>query len=140
MSSFQKDLSNTPFDNLKVLINFVDSHFQSLGKPVKEKIYNEFYARRFQELKNMVANNRVTLDVGIKGIQDALSKGGNIYKSFLILSRFTQVIESKIKTHEDRLVKLSRSFDPLLVSLSGHEKQVISLLEKIRSLNQKNKK
>lgn len=133
--SFQKDLSDTPSGNLKILINFMDSHFQSFEKYAKEKVRNEFYVRRLQTLKKLVADDRTNLDMGKKGIQDALSEGGNIYKSCSQLSKFTQDIKSKIKAHEDQLVKLSQSFDLLSISLSGHEKQVISLLEKLRSLN-----
>lgn len=38
---------------------------------------------------------------------------------------------SFIKEHEDHLDQLSQSFDPLSVSLSGREAQVVSLFEKI---------
>lgn len=118
----------------------MDIHFQSFEKSTEEKVRNEFHARRFQTLKNMVIDDRITLDASIKSIQEALSEGGNIYKSCLKLSKFTQDIERKIKEHEDQLDQLSQSFDLLLVSLSGHEAQVVSLLEKIRSLNRENVK
>lgn len=89
MPSFQKDLSNTPLSQLKSIINFVDSHFQSFEKSDEEKVHNEFYARMLQTLKKIVADNKITLDIGIKCIKEALSKRGNIYKSCLMLSRFT---------------------------------------------------
>lgn len=55
----------------------------------------------------MVVGDRVTLDTCVKGIQDALSKGGNIYKLCLSLSKFTQDIEKKTKEHEDQLAQMS---------------------------------
>lgn len=71
-------------------------------------------------------DDRITLDASIKSVDEALSKGGNIYTSCLKLSKFTQDIEKKIKENEDQLDHWSQSFDPLLVSLSGHEAQVFT--------------
>lgn len=46
MPSFQKDSLDTSSEQLKILINSVDSHFQSFEKSVEEKVWNEFNARR----------------------------------------------------------------------------------------------
>lgn len=54
----------------------------------------------------MVIDDIITLYAGIKSVQEALSKGGNIHKSCLKLSKFTQNIERKIKQHEDQLDQL----------------------------------
>lgn len=43
----------------------------------------------------MIVDDKVTLDTCVKGIQDILTEGGNIYKSFLSLSKFTMDIEKK---------------------------------------------
>lgn len=86
-------------------------------------------------MKKMIAKDRVTLDACVKSMKDALSEGGNMYKSCLSLKKFTKDIEKKSKDHEDELASISQLVDPLSVSLSSHEDQVTSLLEKIRSLN-----
>lgn len=55
MPSFQKDSSNTPSEQLKSLINYVDSHFESFEKSAKEKVQNEFDTKRLRTLKKMIA-------------------------------------------------------------------------------------
>jgi hypothetical protein len=42
-------------------------------------------------------NDRTLLFAYVKSIQDALSEGGNIYKSCLLGSKFVEEIEKKIK-------------------------------------------
>lgn len=140
MPSFQKDTSDTPFDQMKSLINSVDNHFESFEKSPEEKVCNEFNARRLQKLKRIIVDGRVTLDMCVKSMQDSLFEDGNIYKSCLTLPKFTQDIEKKSKEHEDQLAQMSQSFDLLSVSMSSYEDQVISLVEKIRSLSQENRK
>lgn len=56
------------------------------------------------------------------------------------ISKFIWDIEKKAKEHEVQLSQMSQSFDPLSVSLSSHEDQVISFLEKITSLSQEKEK
>lgn len=56
------------------------------------------------------------------------------------MSKFTKDVEKKSKEHEDQLACISQSFDPLSDSMSNHEDQVISLLDKIKSLSHDRKK
>lgn len=76
--SFQKDTLDTPSRKLKILINSIDTHFESFEKFVEEKVQNELNAKRLQNLKKMIAKDRVTLDACVKSMQDALSKGVNL--------------------------------------------------------------
>lgn len=82
----------------------------------------------------MIASDRVLLDTCIKSIQDAPSEGGSVYKEFLSLSKFTEDIGKQIKEHEKKLADLSQSIDRLIVSVSSQERQVITLLDKIKNL------
>lgn len=93
--SFQKDTSNTPSGQFKNLIDSVDSHFEYLKKFAEEKVRNEFDARRLCTLKNMISNDRATLCNCVKSLQDAITIGGNLYKSCLFLNKFTADIEKK---------------------------------------------
>ncbi|XP_059069826.1 uncharacterized protein LOC131046319 [Cryptomeria japonica] len=111
-----------------------NKHFESFEKSTNEKVQNEFNAKRLQNLKRMIAKDKATLGECVKRMQDALSKGGNLYKSCLSLNKFTTDIEKKSKVHENELECISQSVDSLEASLSSHENQVICL-EKIRSLN-----
>lgn len=117
MPSFQKDSFDTPSSQLKSMINSVDTHFESFEKFVEEKVQHEFNTKRLQNLKKMIANDKVTLDTCVKSMQEALSEGGNLYKSCLSLKRFTKDFEKNSKEHEDELACISQSVDPLLVSL-----------------------
>lgn len=71
----------------------------------------------------------------MKSMQDAITVGGNLYKSCLSLNKFTTNIEKKSQEYKDQLKIMSKSVDPLSNSLSQHENQVIYLLEKIQSLS-----
>lgn len=135
MPSFQKDTSDTPFEQLKSLINFVDEHFESFERSVEEKVLNEFNANRLQNLKRMISKDKATLGECVKRMQDKLFVSGNLYKSCLSLNKFTTDIENKSKVHENEFERISQSVDSLTISLSSHENQVTSLLGKIRSLN-----
>lgn len=86
-------------------------------------------------MKRMIAKDRATLGECVKSLQDALSKGENLYKSFLSLNKFSANIEMKSKVYEKNLEYISQLVDSLSASLSSHENHVISLLEKIKSLN-----
>lgn len=105
--SYVKNKFDTPSEQLKSLINSMDTHFESLEKSAAVKVRGEFNAKRLRTLKRMITDDRVTLDTCIKRVQDALSKGGNIYKSCLSLSKFTKDIEKKSKEHEDQLARIS---------------------------------
>lgn len=107
MPSYVKNKSEYPSGQLKSLIDFVDTHSESLEKFVEAKVHSEFNAKRLGTLKRMISDDRVVLDTCIKSTQDALSEGGNIYKSCLSLSKFTDDIEKKSKEHEMQLVGIS---------------------------------
>lgn len=106
MTSFQKDTSDTPSGQLKSLINFVDSHFESFEKCTKVKVQNEFNAKMLLTLKIMIVDDRDTLDTCMKSMQDAMFEGRNIYKSLLSLSKLAEDIEKKCKDHEDELTQI----------------------------------
>lgn len=135
MPTFQKNTFDTPSGKLKNLINSMDTHFESLEKSVEVKVHNEFNAKRLRTLKRMIADDRASLDTCVKSMQDGLSEGDNIYKSCLSLSKFTKDIEKKSKEHEEQLAKISQSLDPLSTSMNSKEDQLISLLDKIKSLS-----
>lgn len=72
----------------------------------------------------------------MKCIQDALDEGSHIYKSCLILPKFTIDIDKKIRECEGQLSRISQSYAPQSVSASDFESQVFCILNKIKSLNQ----
>lgn len=81
----------------------MSTHFESLEKSAEIKAKNEFEAKRFRTLKKMIINDRGLLDTCVKSIQDALSEGGNIYKSCLSHSKFLADIEKQIVENEKTL-------------------------------------
>lgn len=103
MSIFQKDTLDSPSGQLKSLINWVSTHFESLEKSAKVKVCSEFNSKRLKTLKRMIVDDRASLYICIKSMQDALSEGENIYKSCVPLSKLTEDIEKKSKEHEDQL-------------------------------------
>lgn len=78
----------------------VDSHFESLQKAVDVKVLNNFNAMRLRIVLKMVEGDRVSLITDMKGISEALNEGGNIYKSCLLLPKFTIDLDKKIKEWE----------------------------------------
>lgn len=73
MPSFQKDTSDTPFGQLKSMINSVNTHFESFEKSIEDIVQSEFNGKRLQNLKRMIAKDRVTLDSCVMSTKDALS-------------------------------------------------------------------
>lgn len=65
----------------------------------------------------MIANDKYLLATSVKNIQSALFEGGNIYKSCLSLSKFTEDIEKKMKECEKQLADITQAFDPLTISV-----------------------
>lgn len=57
MPSFQKDSFDSPYSQLKSMINSVDTYFESFEKSVEEKVRNEFDTKRLQTLKKMIEND-----------------------------------------------------------------------------------
>lgn len=135
MPTYVKDTLDSPSRQLKNLINFVSTHFQSLEKSAEIKVWNEFDAKRFNELQKVIANDISLLETYVKSIQDALSKGGNVYKSYLSFSMFVVDIEKQIMQNEKLLIGISQPFDPLSVYVASQETQVISLFDKIKNLS-----
>lgn len=68
---------------------------------------NQFNFIILTHFLKMIEDDRVSLLVALKDIQDALDKGGNIYKSCLILSKFTIDINKKIRECESQLANVS---------------------------------
>ena len=140
MPTYVKDPSGSSSGELKKLINSVSTHFESLEKLALVKVQKEFDARKISKLKGLIANDKSLLATCVKNIQSALSEGGRIYKSCLSLSKLTEENEKKVKDHEKELAAISNAFDPLTVSVGEQEGQVISLLDKIKSLKCDNDK
>lgn len=60
----------------------------------------------------MTESDRVSLITSMKGIQDALDEGGQIYKSCLIFPKFIMDIDKKIRECESQLPSISLSYAP----------------------------
>ncbi|XP_057833904.1 uncharacterized protein LOC131044567 [Cryptomeria japonica] len=107
---FKKGKKDVDKDKHQDKLNKVEEDAEKLAEI---KVWNEFDAKRFGELQKMIANDRSLLDTYVKGIQDALSKGGNVYKSCLSFPKFVADIEKHIMANEKLLTIISQSFDPL---------------------------
>jgi len=121
MPSFQKDPLASPSGNLKSLVNSLSTHFDSLEKLAEEKVWKEFLGKSFTEAQGIITNDRSTLDIGIKSLENALKDGGNMYKFFLSWPKVIEDIEKKVKEQEGKLSSLSQNFDPLTTSLINQE-------------------
>lgn len=78
MPSFHKDTSDTSFRQLRSLIDYVNSPFESFEKSIEVKVKNEFEAKRLCTLKKMISNDRPTLSIYVKSMQDSITVGGNL--------------------------------------------------------------
>lgn len=136
LPSFKQGSSDTPSGKLKSFLKSVDSYFESLEKTAKAKVLRNFNSMRMRTVLKMIEGDKKCLVTCVKGIQDALVEGGRIYKSCLLLPKFTIEVDKKIKECEGQLGNLSQSYDPQSVFASSKENQVISLLDKIKSLSQ----
>lgn len=113
MPTFQKDTSSSPSEQLKSLINSMNTHFESLEKSIEIKAKNKFESKRFSTLMTIITNDRGLLDTCVKRIQDALLEGGNIYKSCLSPSKFVADIEKKIMENKKTLASILQYFNLL---------------------------
>lgn len=86
----------------------------------------------------MIEDDGVSLVIALKGIQDALDEGGHLYKSCLMFHKFNIYIDKKIRECEGYLASISQSYAPKSVPATNFEPQVLSILNKIKSLNQEN--
>lgn len=100
MPTHVKDPSGSSSGELKKLINSISTHFKSIEKSAMVKMQKEFDGKRFSRLKEMIANDKNLLATCIKNIQGSLSEGGKAYKSCLVLSKFTEDDEKKVKDLE----------------------------------------
>lgn len=57
--------------------------------------------------RKMIGDDRVRLNKGLQTISEALSEGGNIYKSCLILLKFTLDIDKQISVSQGKLDNIS---------------------------------
>lgn len=97
MPTYAKDTSDSPSRQLKSLINYVSTHFESLEKETKIKVSNEFNDNKFSELKKMIDHDRCLLDSWIKRTQSALCEGGNVYKSCLSYSIIFAILKNRLR-------------------------------------------
>ncbi|XP_059066371.1 uncharacterized protein LOC131857687 [Cryptomeria japonica] len=104
LPSFKQDTLDSPFGKLRSMVKLVDSHFESLEKATEVKALSHFNAKRLRTVLRMVEGDRISLITGVKGIQEALDKGGKIYKSCLLLLKFTIELDKKIKECEGKLI------------------------------------
>lgn len=134
--TFKQDTHDLPSCKIRSILKEIDTHFESPKKVVDVKILNHFNAMRLRIVLRMVEGDRASLITYMKGIQEALKEGSKIYKSCLLLSKFTIEIFKKIKECEGQLASISQSYSPHVIFASNYEAQVMYLLDKIKSLNQ----
>lgn len=95
MPTHVMDLAGSSSNELKRLIKFVESHFKSFEDLALAKVKNEF-KKRVDSVKELIAKDKDLLSTFIENVQGAISEGGKVYKSCLILSKSTKENE-KIK-------------------------------------------
>lgn len=83
----------------------------------------------------MIEDDRVRLNKGLQTISEALTKGGKIYKSCLILPKFMVDIDKQINLCHPNLAGISQSFDCNVAITSSIEGKVMALNDQISSLN-----
>lgn len=107
LPSFKQDILDSSSSKMRSMLKSVDSHFDSLEKVAKGKVLSHFNAMRLRTILRMVEGNRVSLITDLKDIQEALDEGGKIYKSCLLLLKFTIELDKKIKECEGQLAGIS---------------------------------
>lgn len=65
-----------------------------------------------------------------------MNEGGEIYKSCLLLPKFTIEVDKKNKECEGQVAGISQTYSPQAIFVSNYEAQVMSLLDKKKCLNQ----
>lgn len=96
--------------------------------------------KRLSQLKEVIAKDNFLLATYIKNTQGSISEVGKAYKSYLVLSKFTEGNEKKVKDLENQLATISTTFDPLASDVVQQEGQVTTLLDKIRCFKNENEK
>lgn len=122
------------------MINSLDSHFKYFEDSTLVKVRKEFKEQRLDSLNKLITRDRKFLGPWIQHTQSAITKGGNVYKSCLILEKFTATNEKKIKEIEQQLAIISNNLDPLVSSVCLQDCQVISLLDQIKNLKFENER
>lgn len=89
---------------------------------------------RKQIFLKMIEDDRVTLNKRLQTISDTLSEASQLYKSCLILPKFTIDIDNQIGVYQDKLPSISQSFDPIVTLTRSIEGQIIALNDQISSL------
>lgn len=138
LPSFKQHLEDSPSGKLRCMLKTIDSHFVPLEKATDGKVLKQFNPMWLRKGLKMVEGNRVSLISSLKTIQEALDEGSKIYKSCLILPKFTIEIDKKIKECEGQLADISQFYVSQSIFASNYEAQVMALLDKIKSLNQEN--
>lgn len=93
LPSFKPDTVDTPSNKLRSILKAIDSHFVSLEKVGEGKVLNQFYVMQLRTFFKMGEGNRVSLTTNLKAIQEALDEGSQIYRSCLLLPKFTVEID-----------------------------------------------
>lgn len=88
-----------------------------------------------QTFQKMIEDDRVRLNKGLQNISEALRKGGKIYKSCLILPKFTLDIDKQINVFQGKLKGISQAFDSNVSLASSVEGQVMALIDQSLGLN-----
>lgn len=112
LPSFKQDSIESPSNKLRSMLKLVDSHFVSLANATEAKVLSQFNAMRLRIILRMIEGDRASLITNMKGIQDGLEEGGKIYKSCLLLPKFTIDLDKKTKECEGQLVGISQCYGP----------------------------
>lgn len=70
--SFKLDITDTTFDNIRSMLNAIESHFVSLEKVADARVLTQFNAMRLNFFLKMIEGDRVSFITTMKRIQDAL--------------------------------------------------------------------
>lgn len=108
--TFKQDTLDSPSSKLQSMLKAVDYHFESLEKVADVNILIYFNAMRLRTILRMVEDDRVSLITSVRSIREALNEGGKIYKSCLLLLKFTIDLDKKIKECEGQLASISQSY------------------------------
>lgn len=124
-----------PSGKLLQLINNVNTNFESLEKSTTKRVLDRFKEVHMQTFQKMIETDRVRLKKGLQTILEALTEGGKIYKSCLILPKFTVNIDKQIGICQGKIARISQSFDSNVALTNNIEGKVIALNNRISSLN-----
>lgn len=81
----------------------------------------------------MIKNDKAQIEKELKLIDEALTKGGKIYKSCLVLTNFTTEIDKQIDNFIGQLAHISQAYDPTTNLTKSIEGQILGITKKIRN-------